>query len=659
MSLHARRRLWSFFEALHSQELTETAPKCETPPWIKTPLMEHQQTSLAAAISLEQCKHTGVTVTPLPGETEGGRFFTSYGILADKVGSGKSLTALALVKQPPPSDMYTEYVTRHCQILGDGRDMGLLRERSQRQTSAGAPLRSVTTSLLIVPHALLQQWETYVRRDTTLRVKFLKRKVETSDSAVMTDLESYDLIVVSSTMWGTFKASHPIRTILWQRLFIDEADSVTFSSEHDDLHARFYWFITASWMNLVFSGGAYYNIMSVYTPLPDTPPALITRVQKSVYNSQYFSVPGCRHVNIVRRMCGTDRFQTHPGSHAVLSQSARVIIHSTEEAIRKSFANPSITHRTIVCATPANLRVLDQFVSPEMMERLHAGDVKGALDCVGMTAHSESELTSAVTASWLTELDNAKKTYEYKKTIAYSSEAARVKAMETCEQKIASIESRITAVEDRIKRAKEHMCPICMCEATNPALIPCCTQIFCFGCLCESLKRVAACPLCRQRITDLKSVKVLGDATDETNTVATVKEKKKLGKQETCIEFLKANPTAKMLVFSSYDATFSGLNVALTDAGISHATVNGSQARITKLLREFREGAYSVLFLNARNMGAGLNMESATHVLLFHRMAAELEQQIVGRAVRLGRTAPLEVLHLFHENELQTGITHV
>jgi len=198
-----------------------------------------------------------------------------------------------------------------------------------------------------------------------------------------------------------------------------------------------------------------------------------------------------------------------------------------------------------------------------------------------------------------------------------------------------------------------------MCDATNPALIPCCAQIFCFGCLCESLKRAAACPLCRTRITDLKSVKVLGDATEATNTVATVPEKKKMGKQETCIDFLKANPTAKMLVFSSYDATFSGLNIALTDAGISHATVNGSQARITKLLREFREGVYSVLFLNARNMGAGLNMESATHVLLFHRMAAELEQQIVGRAVRLGRTAPLEVVHLFHENELQTGITHV
>jgi SNF2 family DNA or RNA helicase len=153
-------------------------------------------------------------------------------------------------------------------------------------------------------------------------------------------------------------------------------------------------------------------------------------------------------------------------------------------------------------------------------------------------------------------------------------------------------------------------------------------------------------------------VKVLGEGT-ETNTVTVAApEKKKLGKQDTCIAFLKEHPAARVLIFSSYDATFSGLNTSLTDAGITHATVNGSQARITKLLREFKEGKHSVLFLNARNMGAGLNMESATHVLLFHRMAAELEQQIVGRAVRLGRTEPLEVIHLYHENELQTGIVH-
>jgi SNF2 family DNA or RNA helicase len=69
-------------------------------------------------------------------------------------------------------------------------------------------------------------------------------------------------------------------------------------------------------------------------------------------------------------------------------------------------------------------------------------------------------------------------------------------------------------------------------------------------------------------------------------------------------------------------------------------------------LNEFEAGKYNVLFLNARNMGAGLNIDSASHVVLFHRMSPELESQIIGRALRLGRHTPLDVVHLLHDNEL-------
>jgi SNF2 family DNA or RNA helicase len=125
-----------------------------------------------------------------------------------------------------------------------------------------------------------------------------------------------------------------------------------------------------------------------------------------------------------------------------------------------------------------------------------------------------------------------------------------------------------------------------------------------------------------------------------------------LNKKEAFVHFLKEHPTAKVLMFSGYDASFSGLEQMMEESSIQYITVNGSQARITKVLKEFREGKYHVLFLNARNMGAGLNIESATHVVLFHRMAAELEEQIIGRAMRLGRQTNLEVVHLLHENEI-------
>jgi hypothetical protein len=661
MSLVSRRKLWALFEALYSQELTSTSKKADTPPWIKTPLLPHQRSALAAALALEKAKTEGLEVSEVVGDPTGGRLYASHGILGDRVGSGKSLTALALVKAPPPPSSYVEYITRTLS-QGEGRDVGLLRHRDQIHTNVGQTLRPVNTSLFLVPHALISQWETYVSRDTTLKALFIKRKLDASSDTFMTTLETYDAIFVSSTMWATLKQTHPIRTLLWNRIFVDEADSISITTEWDELNARFYWFISASWLNLVFAAGAYFNIAATYTPPLDTPPSVIRRVAALQAGGQYLNIVGCRHMNIVRRMCGVSASGNSVSLNAAGLQSSRLILHSSEEYIQESFRSPEVHHTYISCSTPVNIRVLDQFISPDMLERLHAGDLTGALETIGMTAHSETEITAAVTDSLKKELDQARRVYEFKKTIEYSSESAKQKSLELCEQKLASLESRITAIEDRIKRSKEQTCPICFCDVTNPAVIPCCQQLFCFSCLCESLKRSASCPLCRARINDIKEIRVVG----ETNVIVPsdkasqlVNATEKLNKKDSFLRFVKTNPKAKILMFSGYDATFTGLERALELESISYATLNGSQARIDKLLREFGTGKYGTLFLNARNMGAGLNIETATHVVLFHKMSAELEKQIVGRALRLGRTAPLEVIHLVHDNEVGNQITHV
>lgn len=656
MSLISRRRLWMFFEALYSRELSEDSEKAETPGWIKTPLLLHQQAVVAAALNLEKGKLEGIEVGEIAGDQVGGRMYTSHGILGDHVGSGKSLSALALVKAPAPPSSYTEYIVRGGNNLGDGRDVGLLRVRNQLRTYHGQTLTQVSTTLFLVPHALIGQWESYVSKDTTLKALFIKKKIDAMAENFITNLENYDVIFVSSTMWSTLKTSHQIRTIIWKRVFIDEADSISISTENDEIHGLFYWFITASWLNLVFSNGAYFNITNVYSPLTETPQHVIERVSKLQSGSNILGITGCRHLNIVRRMCGISSNHASVSLNAAGSQSARLILHSSEDFIKKSFNKPTITHTNILCATPANIRVLDSFISTEMLERLNAGDISGALETIGMQAHTESEIVDLVTVSLKRELDQAKRTYEFKKTLDYSTQAIKEKAIEACEKKIASIESRITAIQERIKRAADQTCPICYCDVTSPAVTPCCHQLFCFSCLCESLKRVAACPLCRERIPDMKSIQVVGNSGPVIETKPDPLAK--LNKKDTLLRYLKQNPTAKILMFSGYDASFSGLETKLAEEGITYATVNGSLGRINKLLREFKAGKYNILFLNARNMGAGLNIESASHVVLFHKMSSELEKQIIGRAMRLGRTAPLDVVHLVHENELGDVISH-
>lgn len=655
MSVYSRRRLWNFFETLFSHELKESHPRTDTPEWIKTPMLPHQEAALSAALRLERAKQDGMDVSGVAGDALGGRFFTSHGILGDRVGSGKSLTALALVKQPAPSSSYTEFVQRDF-ILNDGCDVGFLRTRSQLTTSSGTTLRPVSTCLFIVPHALISQWESYIKNDTDLRAYFVKKRSDATTEHFLDTIERYDAIVVSSTMWSTLRAAHEVHTLLWKRVFIDEADSISMTATCDDLHALFYWFISASWINLVFPSGAYYNL-SILSPFPDTPDWVKARVAK--LGSQILSVQGCRHVNIVRRMCGVHH-QTYAQINAVASHYSRLIVHSSNEFLAASFAPPTIHHSEIMCATPANIRILNDFISADMMERLHAGDVHGALELVGMNAHSESELTAAVTASVTKELENARRTYEYKKSLDYSSEQAKQKAIETCEQRIQSLEHRIKSIVDRIKSAKDQTCPICFCEVSNPSVTPCCQQLFCFPCICESLKRTTACPLCRGAIRSVKDIRVLGTtAAEHEETTAAPAPPQLKPKRDTLLQFIHDHPAAKILLFSGYDASLSHLEDRFQSENITYANLSGTQARINKVLRDFKSGKYRILFLNARNMGTGLNIESATHVVLYHMMSAELETQIIGRAVRLGRKEPLSVVHLLHENERADRISHV
>ncbi len=60
--------------------------------------------------------------------------------------------------------------------------------------------------------------------------------------------------------------------------------------------------------------------------------------------------------------------------------------------------------------------------------------------------------------------------------------------------------------------------------------------------------------------------------------------------------------------------------------------------------------------LNAKFFGAGMNLQMTTDIIMYHRFTDEMEEQIVGRAQRLGRdiNSTLNVYYLVHDNEKQT-----
>jgi len=650
MSTH-RHRLWLYLHNLHQHELKETSPKYAQPTYIKQPLLVHQQTTLHQAIALEAAKRAGLSCDPILGDPYGGTLYMTYGVIGDPVGSGKSLTALALAGQPRPSEETVELLSRN--NMGNLTDVSLTRTRTIMLNPEGGSYKAVNASLFIIPHALMSQWETYVSRDTTLKCMFIKRTKDAT-TPILPKLEEYQCFFVSSTMWKQFEESNPLADWVWNRIFVDEADTIAFTNRGgtDTLKACYYWFITASWINLACPNGIYMSTMSAYPP-PTTIPAESVEIIKKAFgtNTSAINIRGINHANLVRSLCMYGA-TPYTSINAAVQQSFRVIVRNSAEFLASSLHMPMIRHASIICEKPASLHAYDTQLSPAMMERIHAGDMDGAIQMLGLETHSVTTINEALTLSLKNELEQAQRIYDFKKTIEYSSEAAKRASFETCEKKIASLASRISAIEERLKSVKEQTCPICCVEFTKPTLTPCCQNVFCFGCICRSLERSSTCPLCRARIRSIKELNVIGEELSTTLSIEPLPPKK--FKNDALLHFLKENPTAKVLMFSGYDATFNTLQTVLKTADISHAIVHGSNGHINKLLREFETGKYRVLFLNANNMGAGLNISAASHVILYHRMNQATEHQIIGRAYRLGRTAPLDVVHLLHTDEVET-----
>ena len=112
------------------------------------------------------------------------------------------------------------------------------------------------------------------------------------------------------------------------------------------------------------------------------------------------------------------------------------------------------------------------------------------------------------------------------------------------------------------------------------------------------------------------------------------------------LEVLESRSDGKFIIFSNYDETFQNIRDMMHEEKISFSEIKGSMDTREKQLQDFKTGAKTVLFLNSLTNGAGIGIQEATDVILYHKMNEDLQQQVIGRAYRIGRTQSLVVHHL-------------
>jgi hypothetical protein len=609
-------------------DLTQESPKIIQDQRIKIKLKEHQKTAIDAMINFENTgivaftKKAYVKNYQIFDEDTHNRYYyywrnhdnelnnkyknmrfeieTNYGILADKVGSGKTFITMGLISynQVPKerdriisSSVYT--VTRY-------KDIEVPKK----------------TNLIIVPHNLISQWKIAFGYCTLKTFTVAKRcDIETlvfednifkdhpptkdADYTEINCIEYYDCIIVSSTMFDNFYTK--FETIKWARIIIDEVVSIKLPSDLE-FKCNFIWFLTATPSGIKYVRRNYIR-------------SLVTGMSDYTINN--------------------------------------IIIKNNDTYVDNSMNLPNINQILIKCLTPKELNIIKDYVDGDIINMLNAGNTQDAIAKLNCNIETTDNILEVVTKKIKKELHNKKKELEYEQQKIPDDKKAHDEKIKRIEEKIKELEGKCQGIEQRITSFKEENCPICFMEFDDsqiPMLTPCCNNIFCLQCLtlCKS------CPMCRVCLDITKCICINDKKEDDSNDKIDDKkvvEKTLCSKVDNLITIINKKSDGKFLVFSNYDKTFENINQKLTDAGIKHNRLIGSNIVINSTLRKFESGEIKVLMLNAINYGSGLNLQMASDIIIYHELDVELETQVIGRAQRLGRTEPLNVYYLLNDNE--------
>ena len=612
---------------VHVNSLTESSPLVEAPDGaMKLPLHLHQKIALKKMEDLEYSLTNGLD---LKNET----MFSNYAILGDSVGAGKSLMVLAHIARLGQIKKINESNT----ILpsSSANIFSIVKKEYSDISEAG--------SLIMVPHTLFRQWSDYITKQTNLKHFCIARAPQIEDETFFANLFEADVVLVSNTLVKSFIPKTFKANIRWKRVFIDEADTIHITSTYVMPPARFYWFITASWLNLLYIHHSLYldrkyiedNVFNQGSLYPHLQDHFKSRMSKDVYYMmESYHVKSYSFLK-----------DTITNSHI---NRSNIIISCSKELIEKSISLPPLHRRILWCRSSYTHQIIKDAISSDIRQMLHAGDTTGALESLGVKGQDTKTLIEAVTINIKKELVRLEKTYVFKASMDYTTPQAKELALKSLKEKIEKTQASIKGIEERVANFATEVCPICYEEPNDHLITPCCSRVFCATCLLLSIAHNPECPLCRSGIHPSRCTKLL---LKPGNTIEPAHEDQLPKKHEALLKLLSENPKGRFLIFSRYDNPFNAIEKSVEDLGITVRHLKGSKDTISATLRAFDTGGLRCLLLNSQFAGAGLNITSATHVVLLHAMTHEEEKQILGRSYRLGRKGPLNFIKLLNKDE--------
>jgi len=615
------------FQQTFSNALTQESPLATQPIHIKPPLRIHQLAVLEAMRQKELALQIGFKYLPSSEQV----LFSKFAFLGDSVGVGKTLMCLGHISQ-----MSTHPLTPN-QVPLSNLHPDSSPALFSITPSLTTPQENLFDSLVVVPHTIYRQWQECITTQTTLKAHLLKTLRDLDKDSLVTNLRTSHVTLISNTLFPSFMNTLRVRDIhpTWRRVIYDEADSIKISSTCINPKAYMTWYVSATYKNLLFPNFPYHSHLLRLVP-EDFIQTLAPELQESVNNSiiQHPTVTFYKTLSI-------GFFKEHLLSLHPLR--GHLVVRNSQEFLNYSIQLPELHQQIIRCQLPHSYRILDSSIPQETETMLHAGDIQGAFQSLGISTHTHLTIVEAVTEYRRKELHRLQRVLEFKRQEEYSSPQAKVQALQNLEKKIQNATQQIQGIETRILEASKDSCGICFEEPQNTLITPCCTKLFCGNCMLSWFRLRTQCPMCRSEI-DPANLKGLGTSANILSTTNIPQ------KMDALLQILQENPTGRFLIFSRFDSPLQAIQEQVR-AEYPSDTLQGNKDTIAKTLSEFEKGNIRILLLNSQIAAAGINIPTATHLILMHKMGIEEEKQILGRAYRLGRTKPLHFIKLLHTRE--------
>ena len=114
----------------------------------------------------------------------------------------------------------------------------------------------------------------------------------------------------------------------------------------------------------------------------------------------------------------------------------------------------------------------------------------------------------------------------------------------------------------------------------------------------------------------------------------------------------KQNPKSRFIIATQFASTvwYKKIQKILDDINIKWCKISGHMTTRNKNVKAFQNGITRVIFISNLDSTAGVNLQTATDVIIFNEMSESQREQVIGRANRIGRKEPVIVHTLYADN---------